>query len=280
MQYHCENIFDINYQDKNTGLTALHIAIANKSNVKLIKFLITNGSSIDIKDHIFGRTPIHYAVQTIQYDIIECVLKYVTHIQIDLLDNFDMSPLCIYYDQLNQESDLDNIEKEIEHLLINKGAKYCLLRPFIQKMETKFGNKFCETKNKIYRSIEIDTEIIKQENIDLKNDIAEIIIENENLKNDMTETMMENKILKKNIDKLHKTYHDQHVVDTTLYKQQIEELRRTYALQQKEDIYTYMKNMDEYVHTINIQENIIEVLSDQFHGCELNHKQYFTYINE
>jgi hypothetical protein len=262
-----DTILNINYQDENTGFTALHIAISShkmnvvNNNVKLINFLINNGASINIKDYIFERTPIHFAIYTMQSNIIACLIAHANSFQINTLDKKEMSPLCIYYDQLKELSDdTSHLQSEIENMLVDKGANYSLLRQHIQNLEIKLGtSRFAETKNKIYKSIEFDIEIIKQENSNFRNDLDDMQSENIELKKNIN-------YLNDKIDELNETYENQKDVDDKKYKQKITELCKLLKFSQEKEIDLCKKN--------NIQENIIKLLSKKIEEYK---SDYFYY---
>lgn len=53
-------------------------------------------------------------------------------------------------------------------MLINKGAKLNLVKPFIGELEVLHGSNFTDTKNKIYESICLENDMLKKEITRLK----------------------------------------------------------------------------------------------------------------
>lgn len=151
---------NINYQDKD-GLTILHWVILSndlRSN-KTVQFLLEKGASIRIKENTMKRTAVHCAVQTVNKEIIKMILDHATPDDVNELDTNEVSPIAIYLKQTTLSSGFD----EIGEMLINKGAKLNLVKPFIGELEALHGSNFTDTKNKIYESICLENDMLKKE---------------------------------------------------------------------------------------------------------------------
>ena len=156
---------NINYQDKD-GLTILHwVSLSNdlRSN-KTVHFLLENGASIRIKENTMRRTAVHCAVQTVNKEIIKMILDHANSDDVNELDTNEVSPIAIYLKQTTLSSGFD----EIGEMLINKGAKLNLVKPFIGELEVLHGSNFTDTKNKIYESICLENDMLKKEITRLK----------------------------------------------------------------------------------------------------------------
>lgn len=156
---------NINYQDKD-GLTILHWVILSndlRSN-KTVHFLLENGASIRIKENTMRRTAVHCAVQTVNKEIIKMILDHANSDDVNELDTNEVSPIAIYLKQTTLSSGFD----EIGEMLINKGAKLNLVKPFIGELEVLHGSNFTDTKNKIYESICLENDMLKKEITRLK----------------------------------------------------------------------------------------------------------------
>lgn len=172
---------NIDYQDEETGFTALHLAIINRAPADCIKFLLDKHASITICEKTLSRTPIHLAISTMNYDIISTILTNATPDDLNILDKNGVTPLAIYYRFSNNES------TSIEQLLIEKGAKYSLLKPFFNELSKNDKLNLSDLKNKVFEFIMMEMEKYKNENIELKNindENKQVIL---NLKDDIYE---------------------------------------------------------------------------------------------
>uniref|UniRef100_A0A6C0CC69 Uncharacterized protein n=1 Tax=viral metagenome TaxID=1070528 RepID=A0A6C0CC69_9ZZZZ len=228
--------FNINHQGE-FGLTALHIAVANKSGTKMINYLIEH-SSLEMKDD-FGQTALYYAVRTMRFEIVDMLLQRMNSQQVNILDNRNMSPLCFLFDQVQCEK-MDDEFLKIENALVKSGAKYIALRPFVDAFDKKFAEHFVTTKSKIHDSIEQELKIVATENVSLRNDIIDIVIENDNLK--------------KMVEDLHKNIDD--IVDT--HQKQITEMTKSQL------------SINDCMKTISIQEEMIKNLTDKINKLQAN----------
>jgi len=198
--------FNINYRNKY-GMTALHIAVINKSGTKMINYLLER-SSPNVGDSM-GRTPIYYAIKTMRPEIVDVIVNKSIALDINITDNLKMSPLCYLFHQTDNISSADFAK--IEASIVMAGAKYITLYPFIGTL----GEKLDTVKNKIYKSIDEEMESISTENTNLKNDIVEIATENDGLKRKID-------MLQMNIDD---------IVDKN--QQYITEYKKTVAIQEE-----------------------------------------------
>jgi ankyrin repeat protein len=241
---------NVNYQDDASGFTALHIAVMNKAGSRFINFLIGLGADVSIKDSVAGRTPIHYAVQSMRQDVIAIILGPAGPEQMNVRDNDGISPLGVCYSQLESPN-----AEVIEKILVEHGAKYSLLRPFLQQLESLIGAKnFSSVTNKVYASIEQDMIIVQQENLLLKNSLVDVVEQNTNLT--------------KVIDELNEKH-----------KQQIDSLYETAVSQRDVDLSIYKNKISEYTHQIGVQEQIIKMLSNQINECcNCEGYQQFRYL--
>lgn len=201
--------FNINYRNKY-GMTALHISVINKSGTKMINYLLER-SSPNVRDSM-GRTPIYYAIKTMRPEIVDVVVNKSTALDINITDSLNMSPLCYLFHQTDNIPSADFTK--IETSIVTAGAKYITLHPFIDAL----GEKLDTVKNKIYKSIDEEMEVISTENTNLKNDIVEIATENDGLK--------------RTIDALQRNIDD--VVDKSQrHITEISECKKTIAIQEE-----------------------------------------------
>ena len=77
---------DINAQ-QNDGETPLHVAVLKGDN-KIVSMLLDNGANPNIVNSVYGKTPVHYAIESDNPKILEAIIKYSPNILIkDKLEN-------------------------------------------------------------------------------------------------------------------------------------------------------------------------------------------------
>jgi len=242
---------DLNKKCSETGFTALQLAIANKSAPSFLSFLLKSGPLLDIQDDEFGRTAIHFAIETMDLEIIKLVLQNATPQQVNQVDHNGIPPLaCLYF---NYNIGFEEDKNQIENLLVNHGAKYSLLKPFINRINSLLAiSEFTEIQNKIYESIVHDMQEVQLENDKLRFELSHA--------NDQHSKIEE---LTLEIDKNKMTYYHQRNQDIDMHKKQIEELHESFIKQQNMDAEKFDKEINDLRCTVKFQQKILQIISDQ-----------------
>ena len=103
---------DINCKYRSNSVTALHIAVQDKKNVDIVKYLVEHGANVNQCDN-FDMTPLHHACREKEnVEIVKIWLKHGTDVNASAKDNTTPLHLAAY---------TKNNIKVVE-LLVNHGA--------------------------------------------------------------------------------------------------------------------------------------------------------------
>lgn len=109
---------DINACNDDGSTPLIQSLIGNK-NIKFLRFMIENGADVNMHDKANGSSPLHYAVNIGDVEMLECVCEKARNI--DSKNNDGLTPLCLVYSKwLMEKTDIDH--KSMFGLLVTKGA--------------------------------------------------------------------------------------------------------------------------------------------------------------